>query len=191
MAGVRRRLCGARPYPCGDRRGGARERVKEGADGERIAGAARSAGLLSRPSTSQDPCAEVCPAPWPYGSGGARRSPRPGCPGVLLVCGRAPGRALWPGPGERACMDAAWVGPLHWTQRAGGTPSPHSPQAADRSGGRTAPPGPCVAPVRRRSVRAVPGSAAEPFRARARYARGLPAARNKRVRTRVNIVGSS
>lgn len=70
-----------------------------------------------------------------------------GCLRVLLVCGRAPGCALSPGPRGSACMGAAWVGPLRWTQRAGGTPPPHSPQAADRSGGRTAPPGPGVEPV--------------------------------------------
>lgn len=41
-------------------------------------------------------------------------------PHVLLACGRAPGRALWPGRRGSASMGAAWVGPLHWTQWAGG-----------------------------------------------------------------------
>lgn len=39
---------------------------------------------------------------------------------VLLVCGRAPGRALSYGRFGSASMGAAWVGPLHWTQWAGG-----------------------------------------------------------------------
>lgn len=39
---------------------------------------------------------------------------------VLLVCGRAPGRALSYGRFGSASMVAAWVGPLHWTQWAGG-----------------------------------------------------------------------
>lgn len=41
-------------------------------------------------------------------------------PLVLLPCGRAPGRALLSGRRESASMGAAWVGPLHWTQWAGG-----------------------------------------------------------------------
>lgn len=88
-----------------------------------------------RPPTSQDPSAAVRPVPGPYGSRGLRSGLSSGCRRVLLACGRAPIRALWPGPCGDACMGAAWVGPLNWTQRAGGTPSPHSPQAADRSGG--------------------------------------------------------
>lgn len=49
------------------------------------------------------------------GGGVARRASD-----VLLVCGRAPGRALSYGRFGGACMGAAWVGPLHWTQWAGG-----------------------------------------------------------------------
>lgn len=44
---------------------------------------------------------------------------------VLLVCGRAPGRALWSGRYGSASIGAAWVGPLHWTQRAGGDRRPN------------------------------------------------------------------
>lgn len=39
---------------------------------------------------------------------------------VLLVCGRAPGRALSSGCFGSVSMGAAWVGPLHRTQWAGG-----------------------------------------------------------------------
>lgn len=109
--------------------------------------------------------------------------PRPGCPRVLLVCGRAPGRALWPGLGGSACMGAAWVGPSHWKRRAGGTPSPHSPQAADRSGGWTTPPGPCVEPVRRgspeRGRRSTSGARVRSATGSGRVCRSPPTARNK------------
>lgn len=63
---------------------------------------------------------------------------------VLLVCGRAPGRALSSGRFGRDSMGAAWVGPLRWKPVGWGTLPPHSPQAVDRSGRRQAPPGPCV-----------------------------------------------
>jgi len=49
------------------------------------------------------------------GAGAAR-----GAPYVLLVCGRAPGRALSSGRFGSVSMGAAWVGPLHRTQWAGG-----------------------------------------------------------------------
>ncbi|GGV96643.1 hypothetical protein GCM10015535_66480 [Streptomyces gelaticus] len=49
------------------------------------------------------------------GAGAAR-----GAPYVLLVCGRAPGRALSSGRSGSVSMGAAWVGPLHRTQWAGG-----------------------------------------------------------------------
>lgn len=53
-------------------------------------------------------------------SPGRRSGPAGRAPHVLLSCGRAPGRALWPGRRGSTSMGAAWVGPLHWTQWAGG-----------------------------------------------------------------------
>lgn len=54
-------------------------------------------------------------APFARGGDTARRALY-----VLLVCGRAPGRALSYGRFGSASIVAAWVGPLHWTQWAGG-----------------------------------------------------------------------
>lgn len=130
----RARRCGARPGA------GARS----GAEGARTV--RFRVPPARRPARTRAPWA--APAPGLHGPGGPLRGPLPRCLRVLLACGRAPGRALWPGHHGSACMDAAWVGPLHWTRRAGGIPLPHSPQAADRSGGRTAPPGPCDEPAR-------------------------------------------
>lgn len=76
-----------------------------------------------RPDLDADPAREPAPrpvralleTPFVRGDSPVRRAPH-----VLLVCGRAPGRALSSGCFGRASMVAAWVGPLHWTQWAGG-----------------------------------------------------------------------
>lgn len=50
---------------------------------------------------------------------GAPRAP--GC--VPRPCGRAPVRALFTPADAATYLEDAWVGPLHWVQRAGGTPA--------------------------------------------------------------------
>lgn len=70
---------------------------------------------------------------------------------MLLLCGCAPVRALFSGH-RRERFHGTCVGrpavldPVGW-----GTPPPTSPRAADRSGGRTPPPGLCVAEAVRKA----------------------------------------
>lgn len=71
------------------------------------------AGLAREPAPR--PVHALLEAPFVRGDSPARRAPH-----VLPACGRAPGRALSSGCFGRASMVAAWVGPLHWTQWAGG-----------------------------------------------------------------------
>ncbi|CAM5355949.1 hypothetical protein SMICM304S_07798 [Streptomyces microflavus] len=70
----------------------------------------------------------------PCGRHGPRSGVRGPGWGVLLVCGRAPGRALWPGP-YGSGLAGYRVGRLTALDSVGwGIPPLHSPRAADRSG---------------------------------------------------------
>lgn len=84
------------------------------------AGADPSPASLNCPLTRRYPGAGRSVKAWFTGAGRPLRGSRSGSSGALLACGRAPGRALWPGPYGSACMGAAWVGPSRWTLRAGG-----------------------------------------------------------------------
>lgn len=103
------------------RRGGA---LGPGAGGAPRPGAARVRARrpapLAYPLTRPGPRSGWRGTSWSAGPGRPSRGPCSQCPGALLACGRAPGRALWPGPYGSASMSAAWVGPPRWTLRAGG-----------------------------------------------------------------------
>lgn len=107
--------------------GRSRARTGSGADGEWVLRrAARGAGKRAspRPHPPADQGGTTHMTGRPAGPGravpGARARTGSRCPRVPRVCGRAPGRALWPGPEGSASMGAAWVGPLCGTRRAGG-----------------------------------------------------------------------
>ncbi len=70
----------------------------------------------------------------PCGPPGPRSGVRGPGGGVLLVCGRAPGRALWPGPWGRGLAGYRVGRPTALDSVGWGIPPLHSPRAADRSG---------------------------------------------------------
>lgn len=100
--------------------------------------------VFPRPPTSADRRAERTGAVRSSLCTTASGRPLQGHPACPPACGRAPVRALWPGPPGGACMGAAWIGPPRCTRGAGGQRRLIPRRRRNRSGGRGPPPGPCV-----------------------------------------------
>lgn len=111
------------------------------------------------------------PVPGPSGGRAVRPARRPCEPECAPgICGRAPGRALCPGTGGRACM-VVWAGLAvpagGWSGPGGpqGVPLPQSPRVADRPG-RLGHVSRAVAPPGSTALSTAPSSARPPPRRR-------------------------